>query len=133
MSTLAGKLALVTGASGEIGSAVARRLAQDGAHVIAHYGSNRKDADAVVRAIVEAGGEAEVVCSDLSLPNGVASLIDQVDRTFGGTSAGRLDVLVNNAGSFAFESTIDPNANVPALFTRTSRRPTDVPPNVRST
>lgn len=107
MSTLAGKLALVTGASGEIGSAAARRLAQDGARVIAHYGSNRKDADAVVRDIVEAGGEAELVCSDLSLPNGAASLIDQVDRTFGGTSVGRLDVLVNNAGTFAFGSIVD--------------------------
>ncbi len=104
MTALAGKLALVTGASGEIGSAIARRLAREGASVIAHYGSDRGGADAVMRAIVAAGGAAEAIGADLGERDGAAGLIAQLDGTFGGRFAGGLDVLVNNAGTFAFGS-----------------------------
>jgi len=107
VSALAGKLALVTGASGEIGSAIARRLALDGVSVLAHYGTHRKDADAVVGAIIATGGEAEAVGSDLSRPDGAAALIDQLDGAFGDSYAGRLDVLVNNAGTFTFGSIVE--------------------------
>lgn len=88
MSGLHGKLAVVTGASGEIGSAVARRLALDGAHVLAHYGTNREGADAVVDAIIAKGGNAEVIGADLSRPNGAAVLIAQIDGSFGGRFTG---------------------------------------------
>ena len=104
---LAHKLALVTGASGGIGSAVAIRLAQDGASLLVHYGSGRQNAEAVVASIRSAGGEAEALQADLSLRDGPAALIARIDGAFGGRFAGRLDVLVNNAGSFAFGGLID--------------------------
>ena len=105
--TLAHKLALVTGGSGGIGSAVARRLAQDGASVLVHYGSGRPQAEAVVTSIREAGGEAEALGADLSQRDGPAALLARLDGVFGGRFAGRLDVLVNNAGTFAFGGLLD--------------------------
>ena len=122
---LENKLALVTGASGGIGGAVARRLARDGASVLVHYGSGREAAETVVREIAGSGGQAEIVGADLSRHAGPASLIAQLDGAFGGRFAGRLDVLVNNAGVVdvgmlvdATDETFDAlfNVNVRALF-----------------
>ncbi len=104
---LSDKLALVTGGSGGIGSAVARRLARDGARVLVHYGSGRRGAEAVVASIREAGGEAEALGADLDRHDGPQQLIVQLDGAFGGRFAGRLDVLVNNAGTFAFGGLLD--------------------------
>jgi len=122
---LANKIALVTGASGSIGSAIARRLATDGASVIVHYNSSREEAEAVVRDIVSDGGEGAVLGADLSHRNGPQMAIDQLDAAFGGRYSGRLDVLVNNAGSLGFSSLMETtdddfdrifNLNVRALF-----------------
>ena len=96
---LANKLALVTGASGSIGSAVARRLAADGAAVVVHYGSDREGAEGVVRDIEKAGGQAVLASADLGSHDGPAVLIAHLDAAFGGKFAGRLDVLINNAGT----------------------------------
>ena len=94
MTTLTGKTALVTGASRGIGRATALALAKAGAQVIVHYGNAQKEADAVVKEIIAAGGRAQKVTADLSRPNGAHELAKQVRSIVGD----RLDILVANAG-----------------------------------
>jgi 3-oxoacyl-[acyl-carrier protein] reductase len=94
MTTLTGKTALVTGASRGIGHATALALAKAGAQVIVHYGNAQKEADAVVKEIIAAGGRAQKVTTDLSRPNGAHELAKQVRSIVGD----RLDILVANAG-----------------------------------
>jgi 3-oxoacyl-[acyl-carrier protein] reductase len=91
MIDLAGRIALVTGASRGIGRAIAMRLAAQGAHVIA--AARGENAAATVQEIAGAGGAAETVALDV----GDAAAIDAViARTL--ERHGRIDVLVNNAG-----------------------------------
>ena len=89
---LAGKTAVVTGASGGIGAAIARRLAAAGARTIVNFNGSPDDADKVVTAIKEAGGAAVAVKGDVSDPGQVAALFDAAEAAFG-----RVDLLVNNA------------------------------------
>ena len=96
---LENKLALVTGSSRGIGAAVAIRLAREGASVIVNYASSAERAEAVVKEIRSAGGEAEAVGADLARPEGVQRLIGSIDTAFGSKFGGRLDILVNNAGT----------------------------------
>jgi NAD(P)-dependent dehydrogenase (short-subunit alcohol dehydrogenase family) len=94
-----GKIAVVTGAATGIGQAYAVRLAQDGAHVaIADVALGNEETAALVKA---AGREALSVPCDVSRPEDVARLADEVRKKFG-----RADILVNNAGIYpmvAFE------------------------------
>jgi NAD(P)-dependent dehydrogenase (short-subunit alcohol dehydrogenase family) len=94
MGRLSGKTALVTGASRGIGRASALALAAAGAQVLIHYGSSKKEADAVVAEIRNAGGKAEKVGADLRKPDGPHVLARQVRAIVGD----RLDILVANAG-----------------------------------
>jgi 3-oxoacyl-[acyl-carrier protein] reductase len=94
MNRLNGKTALVTGASRGIGRAISLALAQAGAQMLVHYGSNEKEADAVVAEIRAGGGKAEKVGADLRKPDGAHALAKQVRDIVGG----RLDILVANAG-----------------------------------
>src|SRR5205823_5372687 len=94
MKTLAGKTALVTGASRGIGRASALALARMGAQVLVHYSSGVKEAEAVVAEIRKAGRRAEAVPADLSAPDGAHKLARQVRAVVGD----RLDILVANAG-----------------------------------
>ncbi|MCO4878971.1 3-oxoacyl-ACP reductase family protein [Paraburkholderia caribensis] len=104
---LKGKLALVTGASRGIGAAIAARLAREGASVIVHYASSSARAEAVVKEIRDAGGEAEVVGANLSRPEGIENLIASLNGAFGGRFEGRLDILVNNAGTVEYGPFLD--------------------------
>src|SRR5580698_3872060 len=101
------KLALVTGASRGIGAAIAARLARDGASVVVHYASSPARAEAVVKAIRDAGGEAEAVGANLASPEGVTALVDSLNGVFGGKFEGRLDILVNNAGTVEYGPFLD--------------------------
>jgi NAD(P)-dependent dehydrogenase (short-subunit alcohol dehydrogenase family) len=94
MNSLAGKTALVTGASRGIGRASALALGKAGAQVLVHYSRAEKEADAVVAEIRRAGGRAEKVRADLASKDGPHKLAKQVR----GMVAERLDILVANAG-----------------------------------
>jgi len=94
---LDGQLALVTGGSGGIGSAIALRLASEGAKVAVHYFRNREGAEETVRRIREVGGEAESFQANLTKVDQINALAAQVQTSFG-TSA---DILVNNAGQMS--------------------------------
>jgi 3-oxoacyl-[acyl-carrier protein] reductase len=87
------RVAIVTGASGGIGHAVAVRLAQAGMSVAVHYAGNRDRAKAVADEIVGAGGRAMAVSADVADETQVAALFDEVEAEFGG-----VDVVVNTAG-----------------------------------
>ena len=94
MPNLAGKTALVTGASRGMGRASALALAADGAQVLVHYGRGAKEADAVVAEIRKAGGRADALAVDLAAADGAHKLAKQSRSIIGD----RLDILVANAG-----------------------------------
>jgi 3-oxoacyl-[acyl-carrier protein] reductase len=89
----AGRVALVTGASGGIGAAIASRLAGDGAAVVVHYGHNAQGAEEALRQITAAGGEGTILQADLTDPEAARRLADAAHGW-----RGRLDIVVNNAG-----------------------------------
>jgi 3-oxoacyl-[acyl-carrier protein] reductase len=121
---LENKLALITGASRGIGAAVAARLARDGASVIVNYASSARRAEEVVETIRSAGGEADSVRADLASVEGIKTLIAAVDAAFGGRFAGRLDVLVNNAGAVEYGPFLDqPDESYDTHFNLNVRAP----------
>jgi NAD(P)-dependent dehydrogenase (short-subunit alcohol dehydrogenase family) len=95
VSDLAGKTALVTGATAGIGRAAAVRLAENGAEVVVHGRDAHRGAE-LVSAITERGGRARFVAADLSTAGDVERLAAE---------AGEVDILVNNAGVYEFTST----------------------------
>jgi len=90
---LAGRIALVTGASGGIGSGIARCLALKGATVIAHYGGNAGAVESLVVEIEAAGGSASALQADLANLDSLRAMFARITARYG-----RLDILVNNAG-----------------------------------
>jgi 3-oxoacyl-[acyl-carrier protein] reductase len=86
------KRALVTGGSGDIGSAICRRLAADGMHVLVHANSRPERAAAVAAAIRETGGSAEAVVFDVTDAEQCKAALTSL------CEKGPIQVLVNNAG-----------------------------------
>ena len=87
------KRALVTGASGGLGRAIATRLARDGLHVIVHANSRLDAAQALVDEIAVAGGSAEAIAFDVTDRNASEAALSRL------LQAGPVQVLVNNAGT----------------------------------
>ena len=90
---LAGKVALVTGASRGIGRAIAIALARQGAVVLVNYNGSRERALEAVEQIVEEGGRAEALGCDVSDFAACAGMVEEIIKKYG-----RVDILVNNAG-----------------------------------
>ena len=91
---LAGKVAIVTGASRGIGRAIAEELAANGASVVVNYNSSEKAANEVVSAIEANQGTARAVQADVSDFEAAQALVKTTLDTFG-----QIDILVNNAGT----------------------------------
>jgi 3-oxoacyl-[acyl-carrier protein] reductase len=99
MSTkkLAGKVAVVTGASKGIGAAIAKTLADEGATVVVNYSSSKDEAARVVGNITDNGGKAIAVKANLSKKAEIDQLFAETKKAFG-----QVDILVNNAGIYEF-------------------------------
>ena len=117
---LAGRVALVTGASHGTGVDIARALAAEGARVAVHYRSDRAAAEALASAIRAGGGVAEAFAADVARSEEVRRLMAEVELRLGA-----LGIVVNNAGPFndtAFSELAEAdwdyvmNANLKAVY-----------------
>jgi 3-oxoacyl-[acyl-carrier protein] reductase len=86
------RVAVITGASRGIGAATALVLAEHGYRVVVNYRASAPQAEEVVATIAAAGGEAVAIKADVTVPNDVTAMVDEIDRRWGGT-----DVLVHSA------------------------------------
>ena len=97
MTTLTGKVAIVTGASKGIGAGIAKLFAQSGASVVVNYATSKEAANALVAEIKSSGGKAVAIQADFSKTADIQRLFEESKQAFG-----TLDILVNNAGVYAF-------------------------------
>ena len=93
MTRLDGKTAIVTGSGQNIGAAIARLFANEGANVIINGARSRENVDATVGEIKEAGGKAFGIMADVSDPDSWTELVKETESVFG-----PVDILVNNVG-----------------------------------
>ena len=126
---LEGRRALVTGASGAIGGAIARLLAGAGVRMAIHFNTNQSAAEDLLREITAAGGEAITIGADITDAEAAAGLVKQAAARWDG-----LDILVNNAGITRdgllarmseddWDAVLDTNLKSVFLCTRAALRP----------
>ena len=89
-----GRVALITGASRGIGAGVARLLASRGMRVVVNDRASAPQAEEVVATIAAAGGEAVAIKADVTVPNDVTAMVDEIDQRWGG-----IDVLVHSVST----------------------------------
>lgn len=94
---LAGKVAVVTGASKGIGASIAKYLAAEGASVVVNYASGKEDGERVASEIVAAGGKAIAVHASVTKRAELERLFSETRKVYGA-----IDILVNNAGVYEF-------------------------------
>ncbi len=94
---LAGKVAVVTGASKGIGAEIAKQLAAAGAAVVVNYSSSKEGAERVVKEITGSGGKAVAVQANVAQPADIDRLFSETKKAYD-----KLDILVNNAGIYEF-------------------------------
>jgi 3-oxoacyl-[acyl-carrier protein] reductase len=94
---LAGKVAVVTGASKGIGASIARYLAAEGAAVVVNYSSSKEAAEKIVADVVDKGGRAIAVQANMAKQADIQRLFAEGKNAFG-----RIDILINNAGVYEF-------------------------------
>lgn len=101
---LTGKVAIITGAARNMGSAFAEALAQKGCNIVVHYHSNAStaDAEATARLVEKAGAKAMLFQGDLSQIDTVRQLFAQSIEAFG-----RIDIVINNAGKVIKRAIVD--------------------------
>jgi len=92
------EIAVVTGASGAIGSAICRRLAADGYAVVAQYRNRAEAAEALKTSLDDAGAPCDLFRADLATPDGVESFVAHVRRLTEQDPPAGIRTLVNNAG-----------------------------------
>ncbi len=90
--SLQGKRALVTGASGALGAAIARRLSAQGAHLLLHANGNANAVETLAEELKAAGGSAETMVFDLTSDEATAAAVAQM------LAGGAVQIVVNNAG-----------------------------------
>lgn len=96
-SQVAARIAVVTGATGGIGSAICKQLAQDGYSIVAIYQTNSAAARSLEHALREAGHECRTLAVDLSSVAGISAVVDYVDLLVRTHPGYELRALVNNA------------------------------------
>ncbi|GAA0376220.1 glucose 1-dehydrogenase [Bacillus horti] len=100
---LTGKKALVTGGGTGIGRGIAIGLAEAGADVVVHYGSNVSGAEETVAEIQKLGRQARAVQGNVKHKKEITSLMQEVEQF----AQGKLDILVNNAGHLVQRSSVE--------------------------